>query len=123
TTYITMDIAPIPLLWVIPLTLYLLSFILAFSRLPRLVHQIMVLLLPVATVVLILPAFVLADFTVTQVVGIHLAVFFVAAMVCHGELARSRPDAEFLTEFYLWISVGGVLGGAFNALVAPAVFD
>jgi hypothetical protein len=53
---------------------------------------------------------------------LHLAVFFVVALVCHGELARRRPSAEYLTEFYLWMSIGGVLGGAFNALLAPVIF-
>jgi hypothetical protein len=56
-------------------------------------------------------------------VPIHLAGFFVVAVVCHGELARDRPPARWLTEFYLVISLGGALGGVFNALVAPALFD
>jgi hypothetical protein len=55
--------------------------------------------------------------------GLHLATFFVCAMVCHGELARNRPETEYLTEFYLWISVGGLLGSIFTVLVAPAVFN
>src|SRR5437867_13367684 len=54
---------------------------------------------------------------------LHLAVLFATAMVCHGELARDRPPTRYLTEFYLWMSFGGVLGGLFNALVAPVVFD
>jgi hypothetical protein len=53
---------------------------------------------------------------------LHLAAFFVTAMVCHGELARSRPAPAYLTEFHIWMSVGGVLGGLFNALVAPLAF-
>ncbi len=56
------------------------------------------------------------------VILLHLATFFVTAMVCHGELARHRPAARYLTEFYIWMSLGGVLGGMFNALVAPLVF-
>src|SRR5207245_11225475 len=55
--------------------------------------------------------------------ALHLAVLFVTAMICHGELARDRPPTRYLTEFYLWMSFGGVLGGLFNALVAPVVFD
>jgi len=54
---------------------------------------------------------------------LHLAAFFIAAMLCHGELAVDRPAATHLTEFYLWLSVGGVLGGIFNALLAPLLFD
>jgi hypothetical protein len=57
------------------------------------------------------------------VVPLHLVAFFLVAMVCHGRLAQDRPDAASLTEFYLWISAGGALGGAFNALVAPLVFS
>ena len=53
---------------------------------------------------------------------IHLLTFFLAAMVCHGELAKRRPDGRYLTEFYLSMSVGGVLGGLFNALIAPVLF-
>jgi hypothetical protein len=127
TTYITTDIAPIPLLWVLPLGLYLLSFILVFSRLPAAVHRAMVGLLPY--LVLVLVFLVLADFSLLKmwlkllVVLAHLAVLFVAAMVCHGELARDRPPPRYLTEFYLWMSVGGVLGGLFNALVAPLLFN
>src|SRR3712207_5350296 len=56
-------------------------------------------------------------------IGLHLLGFFVVAMVLHGEVARDRPPARHLTEFYLWVSVGGVLGGIFNALVAPVSFD
>jgi hypothetical protein len=127
TTYITTDIAPIPLLWVLPLVLYLLSFILVFSRLPAAVHQAMVGLLPY--LVLMLVFLILADFSLRHtwlkllMILAHLSVLFVAAMVCHGELARDRPPPRYLTEFYLWMSVGGVLGGLFNALVAPLLFN
>jgi peptidoglycan/LPS O-acetylase OafA/YrhL len=54
---------------------------------------------------------------------LHLLTFFTVAMICHGRLATSRPPTYYLTEFYLWISVGGVLGGVFNALLAPAIFE
>jgi SAM-dependent methyltransferase len=122
TTYMTTDIAGIPLLWVLPLGLYLLSFILVFSRLPAVVHRLMVVLLPFAVMLLVF--LILSDFPLTIVgkIGVHLTVLFLAAMVCHGELARDRPSTRFLTEFYLWMSVGGVLGGLFNALVAPLIF-
>ncbi len=125
TTYVTTDVAAIPLLWVLPLALYLLSFILVFARLPRAVHRAMVAALPV--VVLVLVFVMRATFTETVgVVGVllvHLVPLFVVSMVCHGELAHARPGAEHLTEFYLLMSAGGVLGGLFNALVAPLAFD
>src|SRR5262249_18148882 len=123
TTYMTTDIAAIPLLWVLPLGLYLLSFILVFSRLPAWVHRLMVLLLPY--VVLMLVFLMLSEFPlrIWGKILLHLAVLFVAAMVCHGELARDRPPPRHLTEFFLWMSVGGVLGGLFNALLAPVLFN
>jgi hypothetical protein len=122
TTYLTTEIAPIPLLWVAPLVLYLLTFILAFSRLPPAFHRTITLALPL---VLLFQAFA-APSHVTVVwrsVALHLLTFFVAAMACHGELARRRPPVAWLTEFYLWVSLGGVLGGLFNGLLAPALFN
>jgi hypothetical protein len=123
TTYLTTDVAAIPFLWVLPLVLYLLSFVVVFSRLGTLVHGAMVVLLPVMIVLLLVPALANLDLTVVAMLALHLGAFFVAAMVCHGELALTRPPARFLTEYFLWISAGGVLGGAFNALVAPWLFD
>ncbi len=123
TTHISTDIASVPLLWVIPLALYLLTFTLVFARRTLLPHARMVQLQPM----LILP--VAACFYLGMIqsawltLPLHLAAFFVTAMVCHGRLAALRPDASRLTEFYLWMSVGGVLGGLFNALVAPVVFS
>jgi hypothetical protein len=123
TTYVTTDIAPVPLLWVLPLGLYLLSFILVFSRLPDGVHRVMVVLLPLAVLLLTFLMISELPIRVTWKVAVHLVVLFVVAMVCHGELARDRPPARYLTGFYLWMSLGGVLGGVFNALVAPLVFN
>jgi hypothetical protein len=126
TTSISTDIAPIPLLWIIPLALYLLTFILVFSRRPLVPHWLACRLLPPAVLLLTL---MLVTRT-TSLLGVpvwvllipHLAAFFLAAMVGHGELARDRPSAGHLTEFYLWMSAGGVLGGVFNALIAPILF-
>ncbi|MHC4066408.1 MAG: hypothetical protein ACYSUI_18175, partial [Planctomycetota bacterium] len=122
TTHITTNLAAVPLLWVIPLAVYLLTFVLVFARKPRLSHAAMARLLPFV----ILPTAVLTFLDLQRMgwllIPLHLAMFFAAAMVCHGELARSRPSARHLTEFYLWMSVGGVLGGLFNAVLAPVVF-
>jgi hypothetical protein len=112
----------VPLLWVIPLGLYLLSFILAFARLPGVVQRVMVAVLPVAILV---QTFFMVSPASASMAGhmlVHFVTLFVAAMVCHGELAGDRPPVENLTEFYLWLSAGGVLGGLFNAVVAPYVF-
>ena len=120
TTYLTTDIAAIPLLWVIPLALYLLTFILVFARRPTLAHGA-ARALPVA-VMLLLPA-LCAGLVQPLWIPLHLLTFFLAALVCHGALARRRPAARHLTAFYLVLSLGGVAGGVFNALVAPRVFD
>jgi hypothetical protein len=123
TTYMTTDIAAIPLLWVLPLGLYLLSFILVFSRLPEGVHRVMVVLLPYLVMLLTLLMLVDYPLRIWFKILVHLAVLFVVAMVCHGELARDRPPTRNLTAFYLWMSIGGVLGGLFNSLIAPLIFS
>ncbi|HEX2095170.1 MAG TPA: fused MFS/spermidine synthase [Longimicrobiaceae bacterium] len=122
TTYITTDLTPAPLLWVLPLALYLLSFTLVFARRPPLPHAWMVAAQPSLLVVVAL--MLLGDFVRRAGVAIplHLLGLFATALVCHGELARRRPAAAHLTDFYLWIAVGGVLGGVFNVLLAPVLF-
>ena len=122
TTYMTTDIAAIPLLWVLPLGLYLLSFILVFSRLPGIVHRVMIVLLPMVVLALVVVMQADLPLLIWGKVLVHLVVLFVASMVCHGELANRRPSTRYLTEFYLLMSVGGVLGGLFNALTAPVIF-
>jgi len=126
TAFITTDITPIPLLWVIPLSLYLFSFVIVFSpsqRMPDLVHKVMVVALPVMMAVLVLTILIELRNPYWLLILLHLLGFFVVAMVLHGEVARDRPPARNLTEFYLWVSVGGFLGGVFNALIAPVAFD
>jgi hypothetical protein len=122
TTYLSTDIAAIPLLWVVPLALYLLTFALAFARRRLLPHGLMVRLLPAAVILVTVALLTQATEPLLVLVVGHLALLFVVAMVCHGELARLRPPAEQLTGFYLCLSVGGVLGGLFNGLLAPLVF-
>lgn len=120
TAYLTTDIAPVPFLWVLPLALYLLTFILVFSTRPRggdLAQQIH----PVAVGMLCM--FMVLPFTGVQILAIHLAVYVVVVLSVHTQLSRSKPEARHLTEFFLWMSLGGVLGGAFNTLVAPHVFN
>jgi hypothetical protein len=188
TTYITTDIAAVPLLWVLPLGLYLLSFIIVFAnirlqnaflaalvvgalafaayfcwnlpqrtdlellqsraaqfllrslavlllascpftwlfgrvRSTNVLHRGTILILPLAVLLLVFS--MLADWkpSVAYNIALHLAVLFVVCLVCHGELARDRPDTRHLTEYFLWMSVGGVVGGLFNALIAPLAFN
>src|SRR5919202_1863446 len=126
TAFITTDITPVPLLWVIPLSLYLFSFVIVFApavRLPELIHRGMVAALPVAIALVVVTMLTEMRNPYWLLILIHLLGFFVVAMVMHGELARDRPPARHLTEFYLWVAVGGMLGGVFNALIAPVVFN
>lgn len=127
TTYITNAIAPVPLLWVIPLGVYLLTFVLVFARRQLVSHKWMVRLLPLF--VLSMP-WTLVGLLLGQpmepldwYILLHVTGLFVVSMVCHGELANDRPPASELTVFYLWLSAGGVLGGIFNALLAPWLFS
>ena len=121
TAHISTDIAAAPLLWVVPLTLYLLTFAIAFARRPLIPHWLAVRAMPLALMVLV------ALFAWREPIGVflplHLLVFFVIALMCHGELVRHRPGVESLTEFYLFLSLGGVMGGAFVALCAPVLFN
>lgn len=123
TTYISTDIASVPLLWVIPLALYLLSFVVVFARRPLMNRTFMLWFqLPLVLVLLIL-LLVGGSPRITMVAGLHLLAFFVTALVCHRELADTRPRVEYLTGFYLWIAVGGMLGGVFNVVVAPLLYN
>src|SRR5205823_4912703 len=124
TTYITTDLASVPLLWLGPLALYLVTFIIAFSRRPPISHALAARVLPIAALVpsILLAAHAGAGEPVWIDLPIHLVAFFFAALACHGELARDRPDAAHLTGYYLHLSVGGVLGGLAVVLVAPLVF-
>jgi len=122
TQAITTDVAPIPLLWVVPLALYLLTFVVAFTPGVRLPFGRLGKVLAVCAIALTLTLLANATEPLGLVLGVHLLTFFVAALVCHGRLAAERPPADRLTSFYLWMSLGGVLGGAFNALVAPVLF-
>jgi len=121
TAHIATDLGSVPLLWVVPLALYLLTFVIVFARRPVLEHAWMVKAQPFIVIPLALLFTQSAAFLL--LVPLHLAAFFVTAMVCHGELARRRPSTRHLTEFYLWMAFGGMLGGVFNALLAPSAFD
>jgi hypothetical protein len=122
TTYLTTDIAAVPLLWVVPLALYLLTFIVAFARRRLMPRVAVVTAMPLTILLVALALLVGATEPLVLLLPLHLAGLVVIGLVCHGELARDRPEAEHLTAFYLWLSLGGVLGGLFNALVAPLLF-
>jgi hypothetical protein len=123
TSHLSTEVAAIPLMWVVPLALYLATFVLVFARRPWFRADLLRRVFPI----LLVPLVMLFDLHATEPVGglavLHLAVFFVAALLCHGNLAASRPAAEHLTDFYLWLAVGGALGGIFNGLLAPLIFN
>ena len=123
TNYITVDIASAPLLWIIPLALYLLTLILAFARRQILSLRWAIVILPGATLVLLLIHLLESSDGARMLILFHLLYFFVVAFVCHRQLANDRPNARHLPEFYVWFSVGGVVGGIFNALIAPLIFS
>ncbi|WP_232220676.1 hypothetical protein [Legionella tunisiensis] len=124
TFYISTDIAATPLLWVFPLALYLLSFVITFARKPLISHTwvgrstLLFVIFPV--LVFIFGASVLQAW---QLIIFHLASFFMFALLCHGELIRMRPSASQLTSFYFCLALGGVLAGLFNGLLAPRIFN
>jgi hypothetical protein len=123
TAHISTDIGAVPLLWVVPLALYLATFVIVFQARPIIPHHLVLLAQPffivalVATLVLPVVHHILAQ------IAINLVAFFVIALTCHGELAKRRPPAEHLTAFYLWMSAGGMIGGLCAALIAPLVFN
>ncbi|WP_143270776.1 spermidine synthase [Bradyrhizobium brasilense] len=124
TQYITTDVVSAPLLWVIPLTLYLLTFILTFARRPPLPHAATLRALPIMLILVAMTSGTSGNLLPLPIaLAFHLGCFFVVGIVCHGELAKRRPPAAQLTEFYFFLSLGGVLGGVFNALIAPLIFN
>jgi hypothetical protein len=124
TNFISTDIASVPLLWIIPLTVYLLSFVIVFSKWNDKIHPTIVKLQPLFLIPFITYAFINpADLPYWAYLILHLIAFFFAVMVCHGELAKNRPNTQHLTTFYLIMSFGGMLGGMFNTFVAPFIFN
>jgi len=123
TTFLGTDIASVPFLWVIPLALYLLTFVLTFAQRPPLNRRVMLAVQVVLSLALMVVITASPTSALEWVASLHLVTFFVMALVCHRELADARPRVEDLTEFYLWISLGGVLGGVFNVLLAPILYD
>jgi len=123
TAHISADVAAAPLLWVVPLALYLLTWVVVFQSRPLLGHKLMLALQPVAIVGTIAFFDYSGGRPLLVTLGGHLLCFFVLAMGCHGELARTRPAAKYLTGFYVALSFGGMVGGLFAGLVAPLVFN
>ena len=123
TTFLSTDIAATPLLWVIPLSLYLLTFVIVFSRGAEKLRVPAAFVHASLIIALILVFFWQSSLGFRWGYALHLGVFALTALVLHGELARLRPVPAHLTEYYLWIALGGALGGAFTALIVPIIFE
>lgn len=123
TAHLSTNIAAVPFLWVLPLATFLLTFVLAFQRSPILPPRAVELLLPASVIVAMLTYAFATPFGGLSGIAINLFAFLIIALAWHNALAARRPPAAQLTEFYLCMSAGGVLGGAFTSLAAPVLFD
>src|SRR5262249_25224249 len=126
TNHMLLNLASVPFLWVIPLAIYLITFMIAFARRFRLSPRIVSAIVPIVLLVLFPLVAVsrpVGSHALWYVLGSHMLVLFAGALLCHTALASRRPDTSRLTEFYFWIALGGALGGIFVAAIAPFVFS
>jgi hypothetical protein len=123
TAHISTDVAAAPFLWVVPLALYLATFVIAFQTRPILPHWLITFIAPGAVILLVVSLAIGAADQILVLIALNLVGFFLLALMCHGELARRRPPARYLTAFYLWLSLGGVIGGIFAGLIAQHIFS
>lgn len=122
TTHVATDVASAPLIWVIPLALYLATFVVVFRERALIPGPVLLTLHAIAVVLALLQLAQTEKETWFYAAGFGVAAFATATLVAHRTLYEQRPDARHLTEFYLWMSAGGVLGGLFAALIAPQIF-
>ena len=123
TSFIAADLAAAPLLWVLPLALYLLTFVAVFRDRPWVSHSLVLRLLPYVLTPLAISMFGSGKTYWFAIILLNLSAFTLISLACHGEAYRLKPAASRLTEFYLWTSFGGVLGGMFAGLAAPHLFN
>jgi hypothetical protein len=123
TSFVTTDVAAAPFLWVVPLAMYLATFVAVFRERPWFDHATVVRLAPTAVAPVAATLLGIIKPHWLAAIGFNLLAFAILMLVCHGELYRRRPAPAHLTTFYLWISVGGAIGGAFAGLLAPYVFS
>jgi hypothetical protein len=121
TLHISTDVASAPMLWVIPLALYLGTFVLAFMKNSERITPATLFVHPIAVALMLASYYLASNWVLTA--SLILTSFFFSALICHLALSRSRPSADRLTEFYLYVSLGGVLGGAFAGFLAPVIFN
>lgn len=123
TNHITTDIVAMPLLWVVPLALYLLTFSIVFANKPLIAHGASLRIQPALLALVLSTLYIVDGINIFALGALAIAAFFFTALVAHGELAKRRPNAQYLTQFYIFMSLGGVIGGTAIALGAPLVFD
>jgi hypothetical protein len=126
TNHMLLNLASVPFLWVMPLALYLITFMIAFARRLHISSRILSAVVPVVLLVLFPLVAVsqpVAGHSLKYVLGSHMIVLFAGALLCHTALASRRPGTAYLTEFYFWVALGGALGGIFVAVIAPFVFS
>lgn len=123
TAHIAVDIASAPFMWVVPLSLFLLTFVIAFKTKPLISVEFLSNILPFAAILATAVIFLPKILPLTFGLGANLLIYFITVLYCHARLYQLRPPASQLTAFYLWMSVGGVLGGIFAGLIAPNVFN
>ncbi len=123
TAHLTTDIAAAPFLWVLPLAIYLLTFVAAFRERPWIAHASVVCFVPFAVAPLAVSLIGGDKVFWLTMIALNLVAFALLTLMCHGELYARRPSPQRLTEFYLCTSLGGVIGGAFAGLLAPLLFN
>ena len=122
TNLITQDVAVVPFLWVLPLSVYLLTFIICFEH-QRWYHRKLFIPLFIVGIIGIMYVRVYQEMMgAFQIIGVYVFLLFACAMICHGELYKLRPSAKYLTGYYLMIAAGGALGGFFVAIICPLIF-
>ncbi len=131
TTYVSTELSALPFFWVVPLFIYLLSFVICFSRPPKILLKVSNVLAPLLALVVLVMVFKQAvpyeqnagEIPITEGISIHLAALFLISLALHGKLADERPNHTKLTQYFLCISIGGVLGSSFNTFLAPLIFN
>lgn len=123
TNHIATDVASAPLVWVVPLALYLMTFVIVFRERALIPRPILLVVHAAAVILALLQLAQTEKETWFYAAGYGVAAFVAATLVAHRTLYEARPDARHLTEFYMWMSAGGVLGGVFAALLAPRIFS
>jgi hypothetical protein len=125
TNHVCQDVAVVPFLWILPLSLYLLTFIICFDKArwykPVFYGICSCLLLPVLSCIIFFAPILFRRYFMLEA-GLYFSILFCSCMLCHGELVRQKPNPRYLTSFYLMIALGGALGGVYVNLLSPILY-